>query len=111
MQDDCEGKDNCQFTITGQSTANAELRKREVYWQRHLKAFFPNGLNECLKNLVYKKLARQKINCFVISVLLPIVLIYCYHYGYHHYCHYHNLLFTAQTDIKPLFSKEACYNQ
>ena len=25
--------------------------------------------------------------------------------------HYQNLFFTAQANVKPLFSKEACYNQ
>ena len=46
IQDDHEGKDNWQFTLTDQYTTNAELRKREVYWQHRLKTFFPNGLNE-----------------------------------------------------------------
>ena len=27
-------------------TTNAELRKREVYWQQRPKTFFPNDLNE-----------------------------------------------------------------
>ena len=53
IQDDCEGKDDWQFTLIDQCTTNAELRKREVYWQYHLKTFFPTGLNElevsCLK--------------------------------------------------------------
>ena len=46
MQDDHEGKDNWQFTLLDQCTTNAELRKREAYWQRRLKMFIPNGLNE-----------------------------------------------------------------
>ena len=46
IQDDHEGKDDWQFTLIGQCTTNAELRKGEVYWQYRLKAFFPNGFNE-----------------------------------------------------------------
>ena len=46
MQDDHKGKDNWQFTIISSSKTNAELRKREVYWQLRLKTLFPNGLNE-----------------------------------------------------------------
>ena len=46
IQEDHEGKDDWQFTLIGQCTANAELRNREVYWQHRLKKFFPNGLNE-----------------------------------------------------------------
>ena len=45
IQDDHEGKDDWQFTLIDQCTTNAELRKREVYWQHRLKTFFPNGLN------------------------------------------------------------------
>ena len=45
-QDDHEGKDDWQFTLIDQCTTNAELRKREVYWQHRLKTFYPNGLNE-----------------------------------------------------------------
>ena len=44
IQDHHKGKDDFQFTLIG--TANAELRKRQVYWQQRLKTFFPNGLNE-----------------------------------------------------------------
>ena len=47
IHDDHEDKDSWQFTTIDQCTTNAELRKREVYWQHHLKTFFPNGLNEC----------------------------------------------------------------
>ena len=43
---DNEEKDNLQFTLIDQCTNNAEFQKREVYWQHHLKRFFPNGLNE-----------------------------------------------------------------
>ena len=46
IQDDHEGKDDWQFTLIDQCTTNAELRKREVYWQHRLKTFYPNGLNE-----------------------------------------------------------------
>ena len=45
-QDYHEGKDDRQFTLIEQCTTNAELRKRELYWQHRLKMFFPNGLNE-----------------------------------------------------------------
>ena len=44
IQDDHEGKDDWQFTLT-----NALLMLnlgREVYWQHRLKTFYPNGLNE-----------------------------------------------------------------
>ena len=46
IQDDHEGKDDWQFTLNDQCTANTELKKREIYWPHHLKMFFPNGLNE-----------------------------------------------------------------
>ena len=46
IQDDNEGKDNWQFTVIDQCTTNAELRKRELYWQHRLKTFFSNDLNE-----------------------------------------------------------------
>ena len=46
IQDDHEGKDDWQFTLIKQCTTNAELRKRELYWQHRPKMFFPNGLNE-----------------------------------------------------------------
>ena len=46
IQDVNEGKGDWQFTLIEQCTINAELRKREVYWQHRLKTFFPNGLNE-----------------------------------------------------------------
>ena len=46
IQDDHEGKDDWQFTLIDQYYTNAELRKREVYQQHHLKTFFLNGLNE-----------------------------------------------------------------
>lgn len=45
-----EGKDDYQFTIIDQCTSDAELRKREIYWQHHLKTFFPNHLNQCDKS-------------------------------------------------------------
>ena len=46
IQDDYEGKDGWQFMIIDQCTANAEITKREVYWQHCQKMFLPNGLNE-----------------------------------------------------------------
>ena len=46
IQDYHEGKDDRQFTLIDQCTTNAELRKRQLYWQHRLKTFFPNGLNE-----------------------------------------------------------------
>ena len=46
IQDDHEVKDELQFTFTDQCTTNAEVQKRELYWQHCLKTFFPNGLNE-----------------------------------------------------------------
>ena len=39
-----------------------------------------------VKNLVYHKLARQKISCFISSL---VVLTYCYHYYYYHYYFYY----------------------
>ena len=33
IQDDHEGKDDCKFTLIDQCTTDAELRKRDVYWQ------------------------------------------------------------------------------
>ena len=44
VQDDHESKDDWQFTLIDQ--CSAELRKSEVYWQHRLKTLFPNGLNE-----------------------------------------------------------------
>ena len=64
IQDDYEDKDDSQFISIDQCTANAALWKREVYWQHRLKTLFPNGLNE-RENLVYSKLARQNIFCFI----------------------------------------------
>ena len=46
IQDDHEGQGNWQFTLIDQCTTNAELRKREAYWQHRLKTFFSNDLNE-----------------------------------------------------------------
>ena len=46
ISDDHEGKDDWQFTLIDQCYTNAEVRKREVYWQDPLKTFFPNGLKE-----------------------------------------------------------------
>ena len=34
------------YILTDQCATNAELWKREVYWQHRLKTFYPNGLNE-----------------------------------------------------------------
>ena len=45
-QDDHEGKNYQQFMLIGQYTTTAELKKREVYWQRYYKTLFPNSLNE-----------------------------------------------------------------
>ena len=46
-----------------------------------------------VKNLVYNKLARQKINCFIKAASISVVLTYCYHYSYQYYhcyhCYYH----------------------
>ena len=54
MQDDQEGMGKWQFTIIEQCTStNAKLWKREVYWQRHLKMFFPNGFNEHEESCLY----------------------------------------------------------
>ena len=41
IQDDHEGKDDWKFTLIDQCTANAELRKREVYWQHRLFSKWP----------------------------------------------------------------------
>ena len=40
IQDDHEGKDDWQFTLFDQCTTNAELRKREVYWQHGVSIIF-----------------------------------------------------------------------
>ena len=40
IQDDHEGKDDWQFTLIDQCTTNAEIKKREVFWQHRLKRFF-----------------------------------------------------------------------
>ena len=45
IQDDHEDDEDWQFGLIDQYTTNTELRKREVY-QKHLKTFFTNGLNE-----------------------------------------------------------------
>ena len=78
---DHEGKDHWQFVIIDQCTTNAELRKREVYWQHRLKTFFPDGLNE-VKNFVCNKLARQNIFCFFNAISSLVVLTYYYYYYY-----------------------------
>ena len=48
MHDNYEGNAYWQFTIIDQCITSAELRKREVYWQHHLKAFFPECKESCL---------------------------------------------------------------
>ena len=61
IQDVLEGKDYWQFTIIDQCTTNAELMKRDVYWQHRLQTFFRNGLN-CLFYFEF--------NCFDLLLLL-----------------------------------------
>ena len=39
---------------------------------------------------------------FIIIIIIIIIIIFI--------IYYHNLLFTAQADVRPLFSKEAGYN-
>ena len=90
MQDDHEGKDDWQFTLIDQCTTNAELRKRELYWQHCLKRSFQMTLMS-VKNLVCNKLARQNICIFLInSISILVFLTYCYHYLYPYscYCYY-----------------------
>ena len=36
-----------------------------------------------VENLVYNKLARQKISCFINAISSLVILIYCYHYYYY----------------------------
>ena len=48
-----------------------------------------------MKNLVYNKLARQNIFCFINSILILVILTYIYHYCYsscsssYYYCYYY----------------------
>ena len=44
-----------------------------------------------VKNLVYNKLTRQNIFCFIHSISILVVLTYCYHYSYSYfyYCYYY----------------------
>ena len=39
-------QDDWKFTLIDEYTTNAEIRKREVYWQHLLRTFCPIGLNE-----------------------------------------------------------------
>ena len=90
IQDDHEGKDDWQFTLIEQCTTNAELRKRELYWQHCFKRSFQMTLIS-VKNFVYNKLARQNICIFLInSISVLVFLTYCYHYLYPYscYCYY-----------------------
>ena len=64
IQDDHEANDDWQFTLIDQCTTNAELRKREVIRNIVLKRSFQMALMS-FKNLVYNKLARQNIFCFI----------------------------------------------
>ena len=90
IQDDHEVKDDWQIYID-HCTINADLRKRELYWQHLLKTFFPNGLNECKESGLYNKLARQKISGFILSLVkyYYYYYYYYYHYYFYHYCHYY----------------------
>ena len=87
FQDDHKGKDNWQFTLIDQWTTNAELRKRDVYWQHHLKTSFQMALMS-MKNLVYNKFARQNVFCFINTISVLVFLTCCYHYAYSYY-YYH----------------------
>ena len=48
-----------------------------------------------VKNLLYSKLARQNIFCFINSISILVILTYCYYYShlysyyYYHYCFYY----------------------
>ena len=55
-----------------------------------LKSSFQMALMS-VKNLVYNKLARQNIFCFINSISILVVLTYCYHYShlYSSYYYYH----------------------
>ena len=46
-----------------------------------LKSFFEMTLMS-MKNLVYNKLVRQNIFCFINSISILVILTYCYHYPY-----------------------------
>ena len=81
-----------RFTLTIALFINADLRKRELYWQHLLKTFFPNGLNECKESGLYNKLARQKISGFILSLVkyyYYYYYYYYYHYYFYRYCHYY----------------------
>ena len=41
-----------------------------------------------VKNLVYNKLARQNIFCFINPISILVVLTYCYYYYYYYYHYY-----------------------
>ena len=47
-------------------------------------------------------LGRIKIYALLFIIIIIIIIIFI--------IYYHNLLFTAQADVRPLFSKEAGYN-
>ena len=89
IQDDHEGKDNWQFTLIDQCSTNAELFGNIV-----LKRFFQMVLMS-MKNVVYNKLARQNIFCFINSISILVILTYCYHYShlYSSYYYYHNYFY------------------
>lgn len=62
------------ITTTDQCTTNAQLRKRDVYWQHRLETFFPDCLNE------RNKFARKKDNSFITAISLSVILSYfCYY--------------------------------
>ena len=88
IQDDNEGKDDWQFTLIDQCTINAKLRKREVYGNIVLNRSFQMALMS-LKNLIFKKLARQNIFCFINSISILVILTYCYHYYHLHFYYYY----------------------
>ena len=57
--------------------------------------------------IVYNKLARQKISCFINAISRIVVLIYCYyscyHYNLYHYQYYHYYCFIVIVIIIIIF--------
>ena len=81
-KDDHKGNSDWQFTLINQCITNAELRKKQVFWQHCLKTFFTNGLNEREEFYFITSWQEQNIFCFINPNSVVVVLTNCYYYFY-----------------------------
>ena len=88
IQDDHEGKDDWQFTLTDQCTLMLNLGRERFIGNIVLKRSIQMALMS-VKNLVYNKLTRQNIFCFFNSISILVILTSCYHYSHLYYYYYY----------------------